>query len=391
MSVSRWLPLALLLAACSEDVGLTTLAVTTTVDTLAGTIHIRNSGVAPAWVAEPVGRLGSIEGGPQEFGRIRSLIADEDGNIYVADNLAHEVRVFAPDGRHLRNIGRKGAGPGEFGDLYALAWLSGNLAAMDPRNARIAILSRRGEWRGDIRHFPMTGPASLVRLHPLGNEAFYAPVIAGDRRALFLVRYTTTGAGDTIAAPRVPPGERGAGVLCHRPDGGITGISMPEAPAVVYAFPPPGGTVAASWTEQYRIVFLDPRGDTLRVVTRGRPAAPYTDELWEAGMQPYRQLRESFPGVQCEPAGPRRPRYRAALRHLLFDETGQMWVEAAVEEGFAWEVFSTQGRLLGSAPAPARAAAIPPYVRNDHLYQVETDASDVQYVAVYHIRPQTSR
>jgi hypothetical protein len=274
------------------------------------------------------------------------------------------------------------------GICYALAWLSGDLAAMDPRNARIAVLSRHGEWRDDIRHFPITGPASLIRLHPLGGEAFYAPVIDMDRQALPFVRFSTTGAKDTIPAPSIPPGERLTGVVCHRPDGGITGISMPESPGIVYAFPPPGGTVAVSWTQQYRIVFFDSHGDTVRVTTRERAAAPYTEELWEAGMRPYRELLENFPGVRCEPTAPERPQYRAALRHILFDETGQMWVEAAVEEGFAWEVFSAEGRLLGLAPAPSRAPAIPPYVRNGHLYQVETDEMDVQYVAVYRVHAQ---
>lgn len=60
----------------------------------------------------------------------------------------------------------------------------------------------------------------------------------------------------------------------------------------------------------------------------------------------------------------------------------------ADENGFAWDIFDADGRLLGAAPAPARAAGIPPYVRNGRLYQVETDDLDVQYVAVYHISPQ---
>jgi hypothetical protein len=377
-----------LLAACGGRFSFTTSTTETTLDTVAGVVHVHNSGMAPAWRTEPVLRLGSIEGGPQEFGRIRSLIADEDGSIYVADNLAHEIRVFGPDGRHLRSIGRRGAGPGEFGDLYALAWLAGDLAAMDPRNARIAVLSRHGVVKHDIRYFPITGPPSLIRLHPLSGDAFYAPVIDMDRQALPIVRFDSIGAQDTIPAPQIPPGERLAGVLCHRPDGGITSISMPESPGIVYAFPPPGGIVAVSWTQHYRIAFLGLNGDTMRVVTRERAAAPYTDELWEAGMRPYRELRETFPSVRCEPAVPERPRHRAALRHMLFDETGQMWVEAAAEDGFAWEVFGADGRLLGSAPAPSRASAIPPYVRNGHLYQVEVGDMDVQYVAVYRVHSQ---
>ncbi len=92
--------------------------------------------------------------------------------------------------------------------------------------------------------------------------------------------------------------------------------------------------------------------------------------------------------MQCDPAVPLRPRCRAALRHLLFDDAGRLWVEAAVEAGFEWEVFDAQGRLLGSAKAPSRAPRIPPYVRNGYQYQVEVDDMGVEHVGVYHLAEQ---
>lgn len=383
----RWIRtisvIAALLGGCADSPSVAGSGVHTVVDTANGVVHVRNSGTAPRWAAEPVLRLGSIEGGPEEFGPIRSVIADAEGNVYVADNLAHTVRVFTPDGRHLRNIGRQGAGPGEFGDLYALAWLDGQLAAMDPRNARIGLLSPQGEWVAGIQHFPITGPASYIRLYPLGEHGFYAPIVEAGQPALPFVRFTATAPADTILAPQPPAGTRSIGVVCRRPDGGIQSIIPEQVPTIAFAFPPHGGEVAVSWTETYRIAFLDSGGDTLRVVTRERPPAPYPDELWERAIQPYRELRERFPGAQCEPSAPERPPSLAALRHILFDEQVRMWVEAASDAGFVWEVFDAEGTLLGAAPAPPRASGVPPYVRDGHLYQVETGDLDVQFVAVY--------
>ncbi len=322
------------------------------VDTTGTVPNVHSSGQAPGWTLEPVLRLGRVEGGPEEFGAIRSLLADEDRNLYVADNLAQEIRVFAPDGTHLRTIGRRGQGPGEFGELYSLAWLGEELIALDPGNARLAILSRQGAWIRSMQGLGITGPASLIRLHPLGSEGFYSPGFDPERGGLLFARLTSAGVGDTIPAPRPPQGAEPSGVLCHRPDGGIQSIVLPEAPGIVYGFPPAGRLVAVSMTDAYRIGFQDPSGDTLRTVTRELPRAAYPDSLWEVGMRPYRQMREDFPGAQCEPSAPERPRYRAALRHLVFDEAGRLWVEAAVEGGFAWEVFDAEGRLLGAAPAP---------------------------------------
>lgn len=386
-AASAWIvpSFALLLGGCGEYRGQATSGVETAVDTVSGVAYVSNAGPAPEWGAERVLRLGSVEGGPEEFGRIRSLLADADGNVYVADNLAHQIRVFSREGRHLRTIGRQGSGPGEFGDLYGLAWLDGNVAAMDPGNARIAVFSPRGEWIEAVQHFPITGPPSLIRLFPLGGAAFYGPVIDFESQSLPFVRFTAAGPGDTIQAPQRQAAGRPTGVVCHRPDGGLTSITLPQAPGVVYAFPPPGGAMAVSWTETYRIAWLDARGDTTRVVSRERPPVPYSEELWEQGMRPYRELRETFPGARCEPSAPERPRHRAALRHISFDEDGRMWVEAADEEGFVWEVFDDEGRLLGAVRTPRRSPGIPPYIRGGHLYQVEIDELDVQYVAVYRV------
>jgi hypothetical protein len=70
----------------------------------------------------------------------------------------------------------------------------------------------------------------------------------------------------------------------------------------------------------------------------------------------------------------------------MFDEEGRMWVEAAEESGFVWEVFAPDGRLLGRMEAPPRAEGIPPYVRDGRLYQVEVDEMDVPGVGVYRVR-----
>jgi hypothetical protein len=383
--------LALLLSlACSDgaavdDGGPGTL--TTTPDTVNGVLWVRNSGDPPAWTATLIARIGSLDGGPEEFGRIRSLAADAAGNVYVADNLAHEIRVFDPEGRHLRTIGRTGEGPGEFRDLYSLAWLEGDIAAMDPRNARISVLNETGDWIRGIQHYAITGPATLIRLHPLGDGGFYVPTVDPASRRLPFVRITDVGPADTIFPPEAPPGARQAGVLCRRSDGGLAGISVPEAPAVVYAFPPPGGLIAASWTERYEVSFLTPSGDTTRVVAREGTLAPYSDSLWAEAMEPYREMHRNYPGSECDPAEPTRPESRAALRYLAFDEGGRMWVEAATAQGFAWEVFDPAGRLLGRAPAPPRSTTIPPYVRDGRIYQVEADELGVEYVAVYWIGP----
>ncbi|MEX1184341.1 MAG: 6-bladed beta-propeller, partial [Gemmatimonadota bacterium] len=199
---------------------------------MAGIEHRRNSGDPAQWSADRLVRIGASDEGPAAVGRIRSVIADEDGNVYVADNIAGEIRVFDEAGMHVSSFGRKGEGPGEFKDLYSLAWLGSEIAAMDPGNARIGLFTRDGVWLEGIRHYPLTGPGTLVRLHPLGADGFYAPVIDSRRAGLPFVRITREGAADTIGAPRAPDAAPRFWSRCDRPDGGVQGISIPDAPTV---------------------------------------------------------------------------------------------------------------------------------------------------------------
>jgi hypothetical protein len=357
------------------------------VDTVAGVEHRRNSGDPVLLSVDRIARIGAVEEGPAAFGRIRSVIADENGHVYVADNIAGEVRVFDESGTHLSSFGRRGGGPGEFEDLYSLAWLGSRIAVMDPGNARIGLFTRDGTWVSGIRHYPLTGPGTLIRLHPAGKAGFYAPVIDSRRPDLPFVRIASEGAADTIGAPGPPADAPRFWVRCERPDGGIQGISVPDAPTTVFGFPPSGDRVAVAWTAAYRIALLDSAGDTVRIVERIAASLSYPDSVWSEAMRPLREVHEEYPGTRCDPPNPDRPAPRSALRSIAFTDVGTMCVEAATASGFAWDIFDQEGRLVGSAPAPARDTSVPVYVSRDRLYQVETDDLGVQYVAVYRFRP----
>ena len=64
---------------------------------------------------EPALRLGVVEGEePYMFYWVRGANRLSDGSVAVMNNGSGEIRVFGADGRHLRSMGGKGEGPGEF-------------------------------------------------------------------------------------------------------------------------------------------------------------------------------------------------------------------------------------------------------------------------------------
>lgn len=360
-------------------------------DTIGGVVHVRNTGVPPRLAAEPLVTIGAPGGmgepRPDEFGRARSVVADAEGAIYVADALAHEIRVFAPDGRHLRSLGRNGGGPGEYNSLYSLAWIGDTLAAFDPGNTRIGFLRPDGAWIGSVPYPRYTGDAMFVRFYPAtADEAYIFGVRrVGERSERVFVRLSGSGLADTLTAPASPFPDASTTIVCPHPGGGgISFFETPFAPGHL-ATPAPGGAFATAWSAEYRIAIVTAAGDTVRVIERAYEPLPVGDAEWEAELTDFREFREQVPGARCEPSGPSRPDVKPAIRHLFFDAEGRLWVERYAPDGFDYDVFATDGGLLGTVDVPDRAEDYPPYARDGRLYQVVTDSLDVQYVKAWRV------
>ena len=118
-----------------------TVGDTVVVRTVAGSIW----GDTARLVAEL--RIGSLDGADEYV--LGDPVSLEGGNgaVYVVDGQVPVVRAYhAETGEHLRDIGREGSGPGEYGAPDGVAVLpDGRVLVRDPRNARINVYSPRGE------------------------------------------------------------------------------------------------------------------------------------------------------------------------------------------------------------------------------------------------------
>ncbi|MGI9628055.1 MAG: 6-bladed beta-propeller, partial [Longimicrobiales bacterium] len=121
---------------------------------------------APTWtLGKPTFQLGTVSGGPAEFHRIRDLRRLASGDLLVANAGSEELRVFSADGAHLRTIGKRGAGPGEFNGLQSATLLADSIVTYDNRNDRISVFTADGtyarsfrlEWSGGL-----LGPELIV-------------------------------------------------------------------------------------------------------------------------------------------------------------------------------------------------------------------------------------
>ncbi len=123
------------LAACGESAGETHQSVDKTVhptpenipadsavaDIIEMTIHPRNADkqlkryARRLRKAEAILRIGTATGERSEvIGKVQDIVGGTDGYIYVLDSRYNEIKVYDPNGRFVRAVGKPGRGPSEF-------------------------------------------------------------------------------------------------------------------------------------------------------------------------------------------------------------------------------------------------------------------------------------
>jgi hypothetical protein len=128
-----------------------------------------------------------VEEGPAEqvFGELVDAAMGPDGTVYLFDRGAQLIRVFDRSGRHVRNIGRRGRGPGEFlAPLELIHDGDSTLYALDAVNGLTEFRTARGKTE-HVRTIvlPITRVSAFCLTR--GQFVFLAPV--GDSAILHTV------------------------------------------------------------------------------------------------------------------------------------------------------------------------------------------------------------
>lgn len=354
-----------------------------TVDTLPGGAPVVSNpadGVwdsASAWRLTEELRIGGVEGdGPEIFGSVAGVVVDDYGRIQVLDRQAREVRIFGPDGSHVRTFGREGQGPGELGDPIGLVQgPEGRLWVVDPSNNRYSVFDTAGTYVTSHRRrvagyaMPWTGGFDTR------GRLLEATVVSGEDgiRRIFVRFDTAFSSTDTLEVP-----EYDADVFELESENSYMAADVPFSPTRVTTLGP-DGTVWTGVNADYAFAALSVTRDTLRVVAKDFDPAPVTREDRDQALGRLEWFRDQGGEVDLS----RIPDTKPAYRWLAVAPSGHVWVASIVEDravGQVLDVFDPEGRYLGRLDAPITLTGSSLVFRDDRIYGLTTDELGVTYV-----------
>lgn len=278
------------------------------------------------------------------------VVIDPAGRLYVADQSPTVIKVFGPDGRLIRTIGREGEGPGELRSPI-LAMHETSLVVFDPRLARISVFDTSGRF---IRSWPsICCHYSAITVDRDGRIAVRTSLDDRPELSSAFIRYSMGGAViDTVPVPI--DGTPKFIELSSRNSRMRT--SLPFAPWQVDQMAPDGKLIHG-WTGNYHLVVSRAGRDTVQIFGRRWTPLPLSDARRQ---EAYNTLARELSKRWGEEAVTRAfslgdiPKSAPAIQTFAVDPTGVRWISvpSADTAHAVFDVFDSTGVFLGPVRAP---------------------------------------
>lgn len=364
--------------------------------------------------------IGAMEGADWEtFSDVAQVAFDARDNLYVLDRGNHRVLVFDAQGKFVRQLGKQGSGPGEFGSPNGIAVEpDGRVIVADIAHRNYTIFSPDGEFE---RTVPFDRDAGMlfrsVQGHPRGG-LLVEP--AG-------MRMTPEGpqAYDSLPVLWVRPGADDAKPVqlaaVPAPQARVTSSGSRTNMRVSFSGPPmfspqlrwgplPDGGLAFAYEAGYRVHVAGPDGKAQRVIERPFRPRKVTEKDKESARERRRTQLERGIGIvrvtneggrSSTSVGGRLPdeQIRQNLANMEFAETvpvifglrtdplGRIWVHRTAEKEFGpgpIDLIAADGRYIGTLEDQAMPDAVS---RTGRAAYIERDEFDVEKVVVRMLPP----
>ena len=338
----------------------------------------------PAWTLVEERRIGSSGEGPDGFADVRGLHVDRRGNIWVIEFSTKDLRVFAPDGRHVRTVSRDGKGPGEFsypdglaGDRDGLIWVH------DPVNQRFSLFDEDGRYVRQVS-FLSGGYGYIWGGGIDASGEIWNPIIGPDPTGTPGARYQRFRPDGTVRdTVRVPPCGSAEPDLSMYFQAKGSFMQVPFAAGPVGGLRLGGESWCAPSSLEYRIVARRvPGGDSVAAIVGRTEEVPVTAAERADAEEEVRRFFTRI-GAPVPDLG-RIPGRKPQLLGIRVDESERVWVRRATASGTTtWDLYERSGRPVATVTAAFAPSVYHPFiVRGDRFYGLVRNEDEVPQVVI---------
>jgi hypothetical protein len=362
-----------------------------------------------------------VADGSEEYmlGEIADVALGRDGSIYALDRQVPAIRHYDAHGKFIRNIGRRGQGPGEFRSMSGIALArDGRLLLWDTGNWRINVYSPTGDILPQITTPSGSSGSSVstysraLMVDTAGRIVTRKFVFSRDmkERPTVWLRFMPDGNPiDTIHAPA----SRYEVATVSATSGRFSVTNdVPFAPKRFVAMSPLGSMIAG-FPNRYAFEIHQPGRPVVSVRRDVKPELVSRSERSEARKEIEDRMRKTDPTWSWN--GPDIPDTKPLYHDLQVALDGRIWVPIIPEvsarvgsissggggvgpatnrpriEGpppppprpALYDVFEPDGQYVGQVQVPARVSSV--VRRGDHVWAVAVDEHDVPRLKRYRI------
>jgi hypothetical protein len=298
------------------------------------------------------------------FTNINDVAVDADENIYLLDIRQGQISVFNKNGEYLRNIGKKGQGPGEFQfPLQILVSPNREFVICDLMLRRLLFFSLDGTFERSVPTWQQ-GRLTKLLIDSEGN-IIGETMLSGEKRGFSLIKFNSF--FKELFTIAVKEREK---------------IPLIEdlAPRIIWIVSENGEIIWGD-SEKYEISVLSRDGKLLKKIIREiRPKKVPEEEYRE-------QIKSKFGEKPIPPEFEQQlPKYYPAFRSLEMDDQGRLFVSTYEKtkdgKNCYIDVFSPESKYIAKIPLQAQ----PRILKKGKLYTVEEDEKGYPVLKRYGIK-----
>ena len=318
------------------------------------------------------------------FGHILHAEANSKGQILVAEVTPPAVTLLSSEGVPLQQVGREGAGPGEYQEAPGFVIGQGDsVAVMARRRRRVAVFE----------------PNSLelsYEVAPPDDGNHYAVRLIGATDAGFIVQYSHPwiGQGSNAENPVTKINlisRRGAKVrtVLELPTESYATVvfqGMQMARVLPYtrrahAAIGPDARLYGGWNDAIDIQVMNLDGSLHRSIAASHDPVPVTRDDIDAAVAgiSVAEVKQALLKADI-------PKTKAAYVGLIVSDTGRLWIRHSANTGaehVEWTLLNADGSAYGTVMLPSELRLFS--IRSGLAYGRVQDASGAQILVVYRI------